>query len=64
MTAQIIPFPRPPFAVRVTREDEGGWLVLVGSHGWLHGDEDGAREDARWLAANYGVPVRAGRRRT
>jgi hypothetical protein len=38
----IIPFPRP----RIERAfDCGGWLVLRGSHGWLHGDRRAAVAD-------------------
>jgi hypothetical protein len=40
----------------------GGWLVLLGSQGWLHGDCDGAIEDARWFANNTGLPIRWGAR--
>jgi hypothetical protein len=43
--------------VRVMREGPA-WLVVVRSHGWLHGDERGALDDARWLADNFGLPIR------
>ena len=39
-------------------EAEGEWLVLAGEHGWAHGDYDAARDDARWLARNLGLPIR------
>jgi hypothetical protein len=39
-------------------EDEGKWLVLAGEHGWSHGDYDAARDDARWMARNLGLPIR------
>jgi hypothetical protein len=48
---------RAPAAVRILRED-AGWLVVAGAHGWLHGDEPGALADARWLAGNFGLPIR------
>jgi hypothetical protein len=58
MTAQIIPFPhRLPPSVIVMRE-EAAWLVVAGSHGWLHGDHRVAMQDARWLARNLGLPIR------
>ena len=38
--------------------NEGGWLVLAGDHGWLHGDPGAAFEDARWLSENLGQPIR------
>jgi hypothetical protein len=50
---------RTPVAVRITREDKA-WLVVVGAHGWLHGDERSALADARWLASNFGLPIRRG----
>ena len=43
--------------VWVLRED-AAWLVLAGSHGWLHGDYHTARADAQWLAENLGLPIR------
>jgi hypothetical protein len=48
---------RAPAAVRITREGKA-WLVVVGAHGWLHGDERSALADARWLASNFGLPIR------
>ena len=38
--------------------NEGGWLVLAGDHGWLHGDLHEAFEDAQWLSENLGLPIR------
>jgi hypothetical protein len=55
MTALIIRFPE--FHVRVVPANEGGWMVLCRSHGWLHGDRNTAVEDARWIAAGYGTRV-------
>jgi hypothetical protein len=43
--------------VRIMREN-GAWLVVVGGHGWLHGDRRAALADARWLAGNFGLPIR------
>ena len=49
---------RAPAAVCITREDKA-WLVVAGAHGWLHGDERSALDDARWLADNFGgLPIR------
>jgi hypothetical protein len=52
---------RAPVAVRITREDKA-WLVVVGAHGWLHGDKRSALADAQWLAGNFGLPVRRANR--
>jgi hypothetical protein len=38
--------------------EDGAWTVLVGSHGWLHGDICAAFKDAQWLSQNFGLPVR------
>jgi len=43
--SRVIPFPVQP--VLVTPALEGGWLVLAGDHGWLHGDKASAPADAR-----------------
>jgi hypothetical protein len=56
MTASVISFPRR--CVWVFPADEGGWLVLAGGHGWLHGDYLNAMDDARWLARNMNLPIR------
>ena len=57
-TGQLVRFPvRHASCVWVLRED-AAWLVLAGSHGWLHGDYHTARVDAQWLADNLGVPIR------
>jgi hypothetical protein len=60
MTARILRFPlRRVGAILICRQHNGGgWLVLHGSHGWLHGSRHDALEDARWLARNLGFPVR------
>jgi hypothetical protein len=42
----------------VPQRDGGGWLTLVGSHGWLYGSLTEARLEARWLARNLNLPVR------
>jgi hypothetical protein len=56
----LIRFPaRRSSCVWLLRENGGGWLVLVGSHGWHHGDHRTALDDARWLSANLGgLPIR------
>jgi hypothetical protein len=54
----VIRFPlRRLGTILICRERGGGWLVLHGSNGWLHGDRDGARADAAWLARNLSLPV-------
>jgi len=60
MTARVLRFSlRRVGTILVCRErNDDGWLVLHGSHGWLHGDRDDARADAIWLARNLGCPVR------
>jgi hypothetical protein len=51
--------PRRIAAVLICRErDGGGWLAIAGSHGWLFGSALEARNEARWLARNLGLPVR------
>jgi hypothetical protein len=40
------------------RRENAAWLVLAGSHGWLHSDYHAARADAQWLAQNLGLPIR------
>jgi hypothetical protein len=68
MSAIILRLPlRGRFDIRVEREaDSEGWLVLTRDrqHGWLHGDFDGAQQDAGAIARGYGVAVvsSAGRR--
>jgi hypothetical protein len=46
-----------PDAVRVVC-GEDGWLTIVGSYGWPHGDRSSAVVDALWLSANTGLPIR------
>jgi hypothetical protein len=57
---RIIRFPpRRSAAVWLVRAREGGgWLVLARGHGWLFGSRSAALEDAQWLAANLGFPIR------
>jgi hypothetical protein len=58
MSAHVIRFPaRRSAAVWILRA-EGAWLVVARDHGWVHGDLAAAVEDARWLANNFGLPVR------
>jgi hypothetical protein len=58
--APIIRFPpRRRTAIFIICADDGGWLVLAGSHGWLHGDYAAALTDARWLARNLALPIRS-----
>jgi hypothetical protein len=53
----VIRFP-PRRAVLICREHNGGWLTIVGAHGWLFGSLAEARAEAHWLARNLGLPVR------
>jgi hypothetical protein len=50
--------PRRSAAVWLLSLGQWGWLVLVGEHAWLHGDYDAAVEDAAWISANTGFPIR------
>jgi hypothetical protein len=56
----IVRFPlRRVGSILIVRERGGdGWLVLAGSHGWLHGDRRAALADAHWMAWSLGLPVR------
>jgi hypothetical protein len=55
MTAALIRFPpRRGRAVWLLQAREGGWLVLHGPHGWLHGSRSAALVDAVWHAHNSG----------
>jgi hypothetical protein len=50
--------PRRSCAVVIVREHDGGWLVLAGAHGWLHGSILDTRHEAFWLSRNLGLPIR------
>ena len=55
-TATIIRFPlRRSSCIWLLQAREGGWLVLHGAHGWVHGDRRSALEDACWVANNTGL---------
>jgi hypothetical protein len=56
----VIRFPaRRRVAVFVCAEQDGdGWLAVAGAHGWLFGSRAEARAEARWLAENFGLPIR------
>jgi hypothetical protein len=56
--ATIIRFPPRHTAAVWVMEEDGAWLVLAGSHGWLHGDYPEALADARWRAQNLALPIR------
>jgi hypothetical protein len=45
MTQRAIPIG----VVRIVRAAEGGWYVIAGPHGWLHGDRASALAEKRWL---------------
>jgi hypothetical protein len=36
----------------------GEWVVIAHEHGWSHSSYAAALADARWLAANLGLPIR------
>ena len=59
MSAKVLQFPiRRQLAIIVERErDAEGWLVLRGSHGWLHGSAVSAFLEAQQLAAIDSVAV-------
>lgn len=58
MSATLLQFPdRGPFTVSVTRES-AAWLVTCREHGWLHGDERSAVNDALDIARGFGVAAR------
>jgi hypothetical protein len=60
MTSVVVRFPpRRMAAVFICEERSGdAWLVIAGSHAWLHGDRRSALADAYWLSSNLGLPVR------
>ena len=59
MSAAVIRFPmRSAVCIWILPETDGAWTVLAGDHGWIHADYHAAREDARWLAQNFDLPVR------
>lgn len=60
MSAQILRFTtaRNVIWLMPSRDDPGAWLVLHGSYGWLHGSSAAADDDAAWLSANTGLPIR------
>jgi hypothetical protein len=47
----------PPRRILICAEQDGGWLTIAGSHGWLFGSLTEARREALWLADNLGLPV-------
>ena len=50
--------PRHIAAIFVCAIDDA-WLVLApNGHGWIHGNREEAARDARWLARNFGLPIR------
>ena len=59
MSAVILRFPFRTVRVEPERDGEG-WLVVAGSHAWLHGGFGGALQDAFELARCYGVAVVSG----
>jgi hypothetical protein len=58
MTAAILQFPQVgPFAVEIERDGQA-WVVTCCDHGWLHGSDTDALEDARVIARGFAVAVR------
>jgi hypothetical protein len=59
MSATVLQFPqRQQLAIRVEREHDGeGFLVIRGSHGWLHGSAASAFLEAQQLASIDSVAV-------
>jgi hypothetical protein len=58
MTAStIIRFPARHAVIWIAREGPA-WIVLARSHGWIHSDYASALADAKWLAKNFGFPIR------
>jgi hypothetical protein len=60
MSADVIRFPgRRSRVIWLLHECAGGWLLLVGSSGWLYGDLFDAIAAAQWMSANLGgLPIR------
>jgi hypothetical protein len=65
MGTTVIPFPprrrSPSILICRERDGGGGWLVIAGSHGWLHGSLLDAALEAAWLARDLDLPIRGGR---
>lgn len=59
MTAQIIPFPkrRRLFVVTIQHGEDGCWLVVCKSHGWIFSNFREAYQDAKNIANTFGVSV-------
>jgi hypothetical protein len=62
MSARVIRFPPRRCAAVWILRDDGAWLVVAGSSGWLYGDRRAAIRDAQWLARNLNLPIRDGGR--
>jgi hypothetical protein len=58
MSAQVVRFPPRRSTVIKVALDGDGWLVLAGSHGWIHSSMRAALEDAHWLSENLSLPIR------
>jgi hypothetical protein len=58
-SASILAFPPSRSrAICIIPGSDDPWLVLAGSHGWVHSNYASATEDAQWLADNFGLPIR------
>ncbi len=58
MSAVVVPFPlRRRFGIVVMRDEDGCWLVLRRSYGWLHTNIRDAYEEARQLARQDAVHI-------
>jgi hypothetical protein len=59
VSSQIIQFPpRRMAAAVIVCADDGSWLALAGSHGWLFGSQHEAIAEAWWLSKNLALPIR------
>jgi len=43
----------------IAEAEDAPWLVVAGDHGWARGEKESAEADARWLAANFNLPIRS-----
>jgi hypothetical protein len=57
--AEIIRLPqRCTAAIFIVCADDGSWLTLASSHGWLFGSRHEALAEAWWLSKNLSLPIR------
>jgi hypothetical protein len=51
-------FPSRLSCIWLIREELGGWLVVAGSFGWLHGSYNEAMDEAVRLARSLQITIR------